>query len=146
MIKLAVAQLGSNVLDQNEFADKLCIATVQRLLPAVIAVANLPSASALTADCLAVKTKKEARIAACAVRKAVYAAAAAAADADADAAAAAASAKYAAVYAAADAAADAAAAAAREKMLLLAADICLQVLIDMKSPGCDYLHLCDKAA
>ena len=73
---------------------------------------------------------------------ATYAADADAADAADDAAAYAADA--AATYAADAYAADAAAVTIRDSWLLLAAEIGLQALIELNSPGCEWLWLCNK--
>jgi hypothetical protein len=142
MLKLSIAQLNSNVLDQKDFAKRITLLTINRIIAPLAAKykpeikENLQSVTNLSE---AVTLCRELRTAAAAnaAYAATYAAAANAADAAAYAAVAAA---YAAAYAAAADAADAAD-AARDKILTQAADICLEVLVEMKSPGCEYLYL-----
>jgi hypothetical protein len=165
MRKLAIAQLGSDAINQQDFAKLVCEGTIRQIVPIAMRAAaakNPKHAEALEAA--AVRCEQEgtveasraasdvARAAPRDAHAAAYAAAAYAADADAAAAAAyaadaAAAAAYAAAYAA-DAAADAAAAYAadanhRDYVLGVCAEIGLQALITLKSPGCEYLWLCD---
>lgn len=221
MRKLAVAQLGSERIDQQVFADIVAEQTIRRIVPiALRAAAKTNPAYAELLEAAAVRCESEgAKEAGEAARKAAYAAAVyaatnanayaanaaiyasnaaadanaavkqanAAANAAADAVAAttyavtnaayaanaAAADAYAAIYtanAAANAAvagADAAVAyaaattysayaanaavyasdaAEHDHILCIAADIGLQALIQLKSPGCDYLWLCDEVA
>jgi hypothetical protein len=205
MRKLAVAQLGSNELDQVEFSRKIAFKTITVLSPALfrklgileehakacekavnlaeastaahaaVAAAVHAAAAAAHAAAVAHAVARAAAYANAAAARAAYAAARAAyaaathaaaatthAAADAavvaadahDAVVAAAHATAAAVVAtdahdavvAADAAADAAIVnKAVDEFLILSADICLEVLKEMKSPGCEWLHLCEQA-
>ena len=148
--KLSIAQLGSNTIDQHAFADLLVLGTVRKMVPIALRAAakhNPKFADGLEAAsvaCEEVKGRAEARTAALAARDmarkvradaAAAAYAAAAADAAADAAAAADA------YAYADAAA--AAYAARLAALQAAAQIGLNALIELKSPGVEFLNLCE---
>jgi hypothetical protein len=171
MRRVAIAQLGSDTLDQVEFSKRFTLAVIRELLPeALRRVGLMKEAEA----CAAAKDLSEARTASLSARSAAYAASAyAAADAAAYAADAAAyaadaaayaadaatyaaadadAAAYAATYAAADAAAYAADAAAyaadaatyaaeRDRVLTLATDIVERVLVEMKSPGAEWLDL-----
>ena len=132
MRKLAVAQLGSNTLDQVEFSKKLAFLTVTKFLPPVLRKAGL---EAEAKACEAAENLMAATAAADAARAAAATAAATAARA-----AAATAAAYAA-YAAARAAADAA-----DRILISMAELGLEVLKEMKSPGCEWLCLCDSTA
>ena len=178
MRRVAIAQLGSDGIDQNEFRKEVVIGIVRELLPIALRAAaklNPKKAAALeesAARCAAVKdfeSAKAAANAAYAANAAAYAANAAyaayaanaayaayaAANAAAYAANAAAYAAYAAAYAAANAAnaaanaanaaAYAANAAARDEILGRAAEIAVQALIKLKSPGCEWLDLCEAA-
>ena len=152
MLKLAIAQLGSNEIDQIEFAKKLSLRTCNEFLPFFLAD-KMPDFD--TSGLVSVGDLKTAR------SEARSAYAAADADAAAYAAAYAADAAYAAAYAAdaaadaaaayaADAAADAAAYAAAyaaaddDKYLVKMAEIGLSVLVEMKSPGCEFLYLTEQ--
>ena len=145
MLKIAVAQLGSNSLDQQEFAQRLTMKIVNRLLPEVYSEV-LPDYQ--TEYLKTATTIEEAKEAADAAASDAYTAADASDASDAYIAAAAAAAYAAdasdAAYAAAAAAAYAAAAAPNQnhdKYLKMAADICLEVLQEMGSEGCDYLTM-----
>jgi hypothetical protein len=162
MRKLAIAQLGSNEVDQKAFRRIVAEQTVRQIVPIALRAASrrIP-AHAERLEAAAVRCENDGtREAAMAARNAardVYAYDAAevaayaydAADADAyddadvDAYAAAYAAAAAAAYAYADAAADAA--AARDAVLTRSAEIGLAALIELKSPGCAYLWLCDGA-
>jgi hypothetical protein len=164
--RLAVAQLGSrDVLDDKEFARRVVDVVIRIYVPralrrAVEVVTNPAHKQAMEDAAVRCETEGT-RDAALAGKKAAAAAdadaaAASAADADAyaaDAAADAADAAYAA-YAAADAyaaaaaasaaasaAAAAAAASAADKQLSDFAESVVQILIDMKAPGCQWLAL-----
>ena len=155
MRKLAIAQLGSDKIDQKQFRITVAIQTVKRILPiAFRAAASLipvhkNALEAAAVDCEVVVDLAAARAAARAGRVVCGTArydADAYADAYAAAAYAAAAAAYAA-YAAADAdayayAGEKAKAAARIKVLTICADIGLEALIEQKSPGCEWLDLC----
>ena len=140
--RLSIAQLGSNSIDQKAFANLVCLGTVQKLIPIALRAAakrNPKFAEEFEAQSVlceeakdlaeAKKAAQDARDLARKVRAAAYADAAA--------------------YAYADAAADAAAAAAayaaatRLEVLKSAAKICLDALIELKSPGVEFLSLCD---
>jgi hypothetical protein len=167
--RLALAQLGSaGVLDEKEFVRRVVDVTIRRAVPAGLRSAarvNPKHADALEAA--AVRCERECTREACeharqiaraaaaaayaaaaaaaaayadaAAAAAAYADAAAAAAADADAAADAAAAAYAAAYAAA--AADEAADAAGDQSLATYAEWVVDILIDMKAPGCAWLDL-----
>src|SRR3990167_1736536 len=155
---LGIAQIGSNgVVDGHEFTKRLAKRTIQVLLPEMVrSIPRLAKQAQLAKVCEREGTFE----AAIDLGRALYAAAfyaAAADDADnaaADAADAAANAYAAAFYAAAAAyAADAAAAAAddaapyaaaplkkrTDKYLLLSASLALEVLCELKSPGCEWI-------
>lgn len=162
MRRLAIAQLGSDQIDQTAFREYVVVETIKRILPIALRAAGsmIPAhkdaLEAAATACEGVVDLSSARAAArvanekaLAARVAAYAdayaadayAAAAAAYADAYAAA---DAAYAAAYAAASAAAYAAADAdARLKVLLLCAEIGLEALVKLKSPGVQWLWLCD---
>jgi hypothetical protein len=156
--RLAVAQLGSKgYLDETEFRKRVVDYALRVSVPSA-----LRSAASIQKDekhkaalCEAAnrcekEASRQAAIDARAIARAAYAAAAyaayaaayAAADADADA-----DAAYAA-YAYADAAADADADAknsARDKSLADYAEHVVQILIDLKAPGCQWLPLTEAA-
>jgi len=155
--RLALAQLGSaGVLDEREFANRVVKLAIQVSVPQALRAAasickdDTHKYKLLKAamDCESDPTRANAvsakDIAAAYAADAAYAYAYAAADA---AYAAADAAAYAAADAAAYAAADAAAyaASARDKSL---ADFCekvVEILIDMKAPGCQWLWLTEAA-
>jgi hypothetical protein len=165
--RLALAQLGSlGHLDDKEFAKRVARLAITKSVPiALRAAASIQKDEKHKAAlCEAANRceKEGTREAALEAKKAAAAAYADAAYADADAAYAAvdaaAYAAYAAVdayaaYAAVDAAAyaayaavDAAAyAASRDKILAVFAEDVVQVLIDMKAPGCQWLDLAEAA-
>lgn len=158
MRKLAIAQLGSDKIDQNAFRVIVVRETIRQLLP--LTLRNAAKKNPKFADELeqmaklceenptyesASKTSQvtlKVRNAAAADAYA-YAYAAAAAAAYAAYAAYAADAAYAAAVAAYAAAADAADAADRLAILQLSAKIGLDALIELKSPGCEWLDLCN---
>ena len=165
MLKIAIAQLGSNIIDQVAFAKIVVFKTITVLMVAILndngyneeailcensktlleAKDNIWSiknklyavAAGNVADASAYAANVASAYAANAAEAAAYAAAEAAA------AYAAADAAEAAAEAAAYAAAEAAEAAATDKYLLISANICLEALIELKSPGCEFLYLCD---
>jgi hypothetical protein len=159
--RLAIAQLGSNEIDQVQFVKKLALATIREIVPIGLrAAAKIEQNDKRHADLIKAASECEAaldlkaarRAAAAAAAYAAYAAAAAAYAAAADAAAYAAAAADAAAYAAAAdayaaAAADAAAAAyaaayaARDEVLTASAEIGVRILVELKSPGCEWLDL-----
>lgn len=139
MRKLAIAQLGSNTIDQDVFADIVARETIKRILPLTMRLAaakNPKFAEEIEAAaklCQKDGSRDSARQARDLMRKVRAATAIAIA-----AAAAAATAAYAAAYAAT------AAYAARLQVLNLCAKIGLDALIELKSPGCDFLYLCEQ--
>jgi hypothetical protein len=150
MRSLAIAQLGSKgVVDGREFSTRIANKTIRRLLP-TLARDLYPNDVKIQAAALVCESEgtRASAISLYAEFRVKAAAAAAAADYAGDAGDAAAAAVYAAyadaAYAAA-AAADAAAAdtayayAYAEKYLLLAADLALETLEELGSPGCDWL-------
>ena len=140
MRRVAIAQLGSDQIDQNEFCKEVALQGVRQILPiALRAVAKMIPDHAATLEasaiaCEAVGEFAQAQSVAAAANKAARNAAAyAAAD----------EAAYAAAAAAADAAAAAYADAARDDVLAKAAEIGVQALIKLGSKGCEWLDLCD---
>ena len=146
--RLALIQLGSrNHLDDGEFAKRVAELAIRKQVPiALRAAASLNKSPEHKKALLDAANRCEAEGTREAVRSARKAAAAAAADAAdaAAAAAAAADAAYAAYAAAAAAAADAAA-DARDKILSDFAEDVVQILIDMKVPGVQWLPLTEAA-
>lgn len=164
MLKLSIAQLNSNVLDQKEFSKKVTIKIINHIIAPLATkyypeighklriVTDLSEATTLCRELRSRARADYADYAAIATNAAAAIDYAIAADVAADYAAAAA---YYAAKAADVAAADYAACAAadanydadtnynavRDKILIQAADICLDVLKEMKSPGCEYLYL-----
>jgi len=167
MRRVAIAQLGSDALDQVDFSNRLATEVIRQIVPIALRAAASMQKDEKHRDALEVAAKqceaKPTEANARSARKAAYAAAYAAADAAAAYAAAyaAADAAAAAAYAAADADADAAAAAdyaaaaaayaadyaaesrakARDEILSTVAEIMVGILRDMKSPGCAFLYL-----
>jgi hypothetical protein len=168
--RLALAQLGSkDVLDEKEFARRIAdyalrVSTPKALRSAASVIRDEKHKAALceAANRCEKEASREAALEARAIARAVdaYAAAAAAAAADADAdddayadaayaayaayAAAAAAAAAADAYAYADAYADAK--SARDRSLAEYAEAVVQILIEMKAPGCQWLVLTEKVA
>lgn len=152
---IAVAQLGSDQLNQVEFSKCLTLKIINVLLADMLDECGLEAAAQRCREAKDLQSAYEAAENAANAAKyaAEYAAenaaeyAAYAADAAADAARYAANAAEYAEYAsnAAKYAANAARYAAEyaEKYLTLAADLCLEVLIEMESPGVAFLHLVD---
>ena len=147
MRRVAVAQLGSDEIDQKEFAKEVIVGGIRDILPiALRAAAKAVPAHAEALElaaiaCEAIKEFIQAKPVAEKARSVARAAAAAAAayayaDAYADAAADAA--------AAADAYADAARKKARDGVLSIAAEVAVKALIKLGSKGCDWLFLCDE--
>jgi len=155
MRKLAVAQLGSDNIDQKTFAKIVTNQTIRRVLPIALrnaANANPEHAEALNKaakNCEELGNAEASRAAVNAVyhaTNAAYAAHAAhAAHAAANAVDDATNAAYSAYSAtsAAYTAVNAAKTTLDDSILLIGADIALQALIQLGSPGCKYLHLCD---
>ena len=156
MRKVAIAQLGSlGVVDAAQFAQRLATLTIQLIVPIALRAAaaeqNEPHKSQLEDAAQACEQNPTQKTA-----DAADAAASATASTAAHAAARAASAADAAAYAAADAAAYAADAAAyaaayaadaaayTDEILTVFADMILEVLIELESPGCEYLFLCEE--
>jgi hypothetical protein len=152
--RLAIAQLGSESIDQALFVKEVALAAVRKIVPIALRAAAkihpqelhrkaMESAAATCEKCEGTAT------AAAAARYAATAATAAAAARYA-ATAAAAAARYAATAAARYAATDAAAAAryaaaadARDEVLTIMADAGVEALVKCGSPGCQWLNLCD---
>ncbi len=132
MRKLAVAQLGSENIDQREFTRLVAEKTIRRVVPiALRSAVKLNPEHASELESAAQRCEKEGtRESALDARKLARAANAA----------------YAADAAAATSAAYAADADARKKarheVYLLAAQIGLEALRELKSPGCEWLYLC----
>jgi hypothetical protein len=163
--RLALIQLGSrDAIEDKEFAKRVAELAIRKMVPLALRAAAEIHKDAKHRDALraaAVKCEKdgteksarEAKTAANAADAAAYAAAYAAADAAANAAYAADAAAYAAANAAAYAAANAAAnaayaaayaaanAAARDKILGDFAEDVVQILIDLKAPGAQWLWM-----
>lgn len=143
MRKIAVAQVGSDQIDQAKFRRLLQIGTIKKILPIALratAQTNQKYAVELerfAAQCETTGTKESAIEARdfcykiCRGGGVAYAADAAAADAYAAAAYAAATEKY--------------SPGKRDEILTISADIALDVLKELKSPGCEFLYLCDEA-
>jgi len=157
--RLALAQLGSrDHVDDKEFTRRVVELAIRKSVPEALRAAasihkdptHVAALRAAAAECEreptranALAAKKSAAAAAAAYAAAAYAAYAAADAADAAAAYAAA---YAADAAAAYAADAAAAADARDKSLASFAEGVVQILIEMKAPGCQWLALTEIAA
>ena len=131
--RLAIAQLGSDTIDQTEFATKVAIGMVNKILPIALRAANLETHAVACENAVDLPTCEEAAEAA--ARAAAMAAARAAAMA---AMAARAAARAAAMAEAAEAAAWAAA-AREDEILTIAAEIAVEALQD--SPGYQWLDL-----
>jgi hypothetical protein len=151
--RLAVAQLGSaGVLDEKEFVRRVVDVTIRRAVPVGLrAAAKANPKFAERLEACAVRCEQEGTRESCQEAH-LLARAAAAAAADAVAYAAAVDAAVAAAYAAAVDAADAAVAAAdavayadaartRDRVLAQYAEWVVEILIDMKAPGCQWLEL-----
>ncbi len=147
---LGIAQLGSKgLVDEQEFVKRLAEKTIRVLIPKLFraVLTKFPKCLEAADRCEKEGTRDAAAYAAYAAAYAATAAAdasyaaATAATAAADAADAAAYAAYAAAYASATAATAAADAAKsdREEYLRLSAELALEVLTELKSPGCEWL-------
>lgn len=143
--KLAIAQLGSETIDQKAFARIVAEQTIRKIVPFTLrklALRDMKRSNDLEAAALRCEQEgtgaaaRNARAVADAVAYAVAAYAAAAAYAAY--AAAAAYAAYAAVAAGADATAD--------EVLRISCHIGLDALIELKSPGCEFLYLVDEVS
>jgi len=144
--RLAIAQLGSaGVLDERKFVRGVAEMTIRRMVPiALRAASKLNPRNADALEAAAVRCEREGTVeSARAARTDAYAAAADAAAAYAaaayDDAAAAADAYAAAAYDAVAAAAAAAADAERDRILSQFAEWVVEILIDLKAPGCQFL-------
>lgn len=142
MRRLAVAQIGSDQINQVEFSKLVSMDIISKVLPIIMASVGLHK---IADQCSAVVTFEEARVTAqAAAQAAAYSAAYSAAYAAAYAADAADSvAAQAAAYAAVYAAGIALPAQPVDTILLMSADIALQALIKLESPGCKFLYLCE---
>lgn len=146
MRKLAIAQLGSDQISQQDFAELVAEGCIRRILP--IALRNAASVNPKFADALEVEAKRcETEGTKEAAKSASGVAGKARTYADTTAAAYAAAYAYAAAdnYTYAFAYAYAYTDAARDNVLNTVADIGLQALIQLNSPGCQYLHLTEAA-
>lgn len=123
--KIAIAQLGSNTIDQIEFARRMAIKNAQVVLPVLFRKLEMEEvAKKLEAADDLDKVIDAAKYAAKSAKSAAESAESAAE-----------SAKYAAKYAAESAKYD------PDFFFKLSAGVCLQVLVEMKSPGCEFLYL-----
>jgi hypothetical protein len=135
--RLALAQLGSaGFLDESEFIRRLCDLVLRKVVPGALRIAAsvhpvdkhkvaLIAAAEACENSPSAKTSREARQIAQEARAAADAA-------------------YDAAYDAADAA-DAAKSGARDKSLATFCEWVVQILIDMKAPGCQWLDLAEAA-
>lgn len=154
MRRLAVAQLGSNKIDQVKFGELMFLRGTQKLLPFVFReIAKIKPAGKYQDDlnnhadiCTAVKTFEEARQAC--MNATAFASAFAASAAFAYASAASAY-TYAAAFAFAASAASAytydfkqAKLGEKDRLLLLTAEVGVECLIELKSPGTKWLDIC----
>ena len=114
MLKIAIAQLGSNTIDQKEFNKILAFKTITILL------SDFLQSQGFEKEAINCKNAKDLNKANNAATYATYADAAIA-----------------------DAADAAAVVDKSDKYLLMACDICLQALLELKSPGTQFLYLCD---
>jgi hypothetical protein len=139
--RIAVAQLGSDGLDQREFARRVALGVIREILPAMLRARGLAVEADTLADVADLATARVVLLGAktklYAAADAAYAASAAYADAAASAASAAAD--------AADAAASAATPETRDAILTQAAGIGERVLVEMGSPGAQWLDLAGPA-
>jgi hypothetical protein len=108
MRKIAVAQLGSDQLDQKVFTEKLAFKTITVLLAQLFDELKIENNLSQCKDLAEAAGAAWATGAARAAGDAAWAA-------------------------------EAARAAGGDKYLILAADLCLEVLTEMESPGCSYL-------
>lgn len=134
MRKLAIAQLGSDSIEQVAFSKIVVEQTIRQIIPLVLRMAASRSTHhGLDFEKAALRCEKEGTAAA--VKNALKVADVAAS-----------SATYAAITAIADIVAAAAAAAADndDKLLLLACKIGLDALVMLKSPGCELLFLTEE--
>lgn len=125
MKRIAIAQLGSIEIDQNQFAKELALATIRRIVPIALRAAAKLHPEQKHIDAL---NDSAAECETCD-------------DGASRAARAAANAADAAAYAAANAADAADAAAARDEVLSLMAEIGVEVLQKCGSPGCEFLDV-----
>jgi len=135
MRELSIAQLGSKSLNQNEFRDKLLFSVITKMLPAMFRDLEEDKWEKEIKSLEGTKDLKEAREAAYVVRDAIYATADPAAS-------------YATLYAIFSIHAVHAAYVAiyafdatktGDKYLCMIAHLAVQVLKEMKSPGCQFL-------
>ena len=144
--KLAIAQLGSDSIDQEKFVRIVVEQTIRQIVPRALRIAKKRNpAHADRLETAAVQCERDGDRKAAQNASSAADAAADAADADAAAYAAAAAADAADAAAAAAAAAAYADAADADEVLNLACGIALNALIELQSPGCAYLYLCDVA-
>lgn len=146
MRKIAVAQLGSDTIDQKKFSELLALKTIQQLCPKLFRLlgeeaTNAKDKAAMEEAAVVCEGAKNLGSVLEGLKKALARALALAlADAHARAHALALALARALALAHADARAHA---RARDEALTLLADICLECLIELKSPGCKWLDLCE---
>ena len=153
--RAAIAQLGSNEIDQRKFAVALDCLIIQRVIPvalrlaaqvhpnethkaAMVAAANRCESEG-TQDAAIAASYAASAASAASYASAAWASARAAASAASAASAAARGASAAACEAACDAACDA---RAKDKLLATAAECAVEALIECGSPGCKWLDIC----
>lgn len=130
MLKLAVAQLGSDCIDDRKFCELLALKTIQRLCPRLfrlLAELTKESADKQVMEEAAVFCEGATDLVSAVTRLTEFL-------------------KFALALARAHALAralDLAREKARDEALGLLADIALEVLIELKSPGCKWLPLCE---
>jgi hypothetical protein len=162
MRRVAIAQLGSDQIDERRFAEIVARLTIQRILPVALRAVARRADEQYKTKLREAAVRCEMDAAADSARAAADSARAAAADAAADSARAARAARAAAADAAAAAAADTAAAAAAtyaanatrliasirgvnaDRVLTMAAEIAVEALQECGSQGCRWLWLCDE--
>jgi hypothetical protein len=137
MLKIAIGQLGSNTINQVEFAKIVAFKTITVLMPVILRDRGFETEAVL---CEGSKNLKEAKANIWTVKSKFWSAAVANAANATDAADGVGRGVAAVAYAAA--AADVYA-TTDDKYLLISANICLEALIELKSPGCKFLYLCD---
>lgn len=126
--KLAIAQLGSEEIDQTKFVRIVAEQTIRQIIPRALRAAKKrakPEHQVALEDAAIQCEQNGNKEAAFKAKNAADAAEAA----------------YSAASAAAAASAADSASAARDEILMLACEICLYALVECKSPGCEFLFL-----
>lgn len=150
MRKIAVAQLGSDTIDQKAFAELMALKTIRKMMPVLFrkmkeftkkdSEITLMEEAAVTCETATDFLDAHKKLKNAIANAIAHAIAIAYANANAYAIAYA----YANAYAIAHANANAIAYAyAKDEALTLMADICLECLVELKSPGCKWLDLCE---